>query len=488
MQASANIRHWSKSLAFRSMLVAAALSFFVQMIANYFLYANFESQEEKALSEQQNRLLSVTANAIALAMWNFDTTQIQEQIDALKNHETFCGARVYDGQNNKMVESEWTLVEGNAAEQVFSSSVTFVDPRTPEEAAKIIGRVELCANKAALLSRLQETMREQILTALIVSLAMGVVSLFSVQLITRPLKQFQAAIQRFSGDRTLIDDPSLLGGNEIGVLGNYFNTMAANLNQTHGELIAAIEAVESAGQAKSEFLANMSHELRTPMHAILAYTKLGLKQVTPETNADLFKFFNNIHTSGERLLKLLNDLLDLSKLEAGKMRLDVAPIDIRELAENALSELHSLLEQKGLKGAITVMAETTKLNADATRLTQVLINIISNAIRYSPQGSAIGISISNHAENDADGLLCQISNQGSPIPESELESIFDKFVQSSKTKSKAGGTGLGLAICREIINAHDGLIWAQNLPAGDGVVFSIFLPNNILPATQGGNI
>lgn len=488
MQDSLDKIRWSKSLAFRAMAVAFVLSLVTQIAVNYFLYYHYQAEELGKLKTQEKRILEITVNAVDLAIWNFDTTQIQQQIDALKNDETFCGARIYDGQNNKLAESAWEAIEGSTSQEISSESVTFVDPRTPGELAKPIGKVELCTSKVPLVTRLHAIMYEQMFSSLIISLAMGVISLISVQFIIRPLKRFQDAIQRFSGDRTLIHDPILLGINEIGVLSNHFNAMATDLNQVHEELISAMEAAKSAGQAKAEFLANMSHELRTPMNAIISYANLGLKQVTQTSNPDIFKFFNNIHISGKRLLKLINDLLDLSKLDAGKLKLEIVRIDLLDVIDLVQRELDSLLTQKKLKVIITPCSSSS-LQADASRLTQVLINIMSNAIRYSPVGGTIDITICNHTENGIDGLLCQISNQGTTIPDSELESIFDKFVQSSKTQFKSGGTGLGLAICREIINAHSGCIWAQNLAQENGVMFSIFLPvTNKHLSSKGENI
>lgn len=476
MQKSASAMHWSKSLAFRAMGAAFVLSLCAQMFVNYFLYTSYQAEEIKKLEDYKRVLLGVTVNAVDFAIWNFDTKQVQQQIEALKNEQTFCGARIYDAQDNILAESGWSETKDNSVYEIASEVITFRDPRTPEAPAELIGKFELCTSKEPLFKRLQVMMYEQILSTLLISLVMGAISLFSVQFIIQPLKRFQEAIRTFSAERKLIQDSNLLGANEIGVLSNHFNAMAADLNQTHEELLFAMEEAKSAGQAKTEFLANMSHELRTPMNAIISYSRLGTKQVDPQQQPDLFKFFNNINISGNRLLKLINDLLDLSKIEAGKLTLEINTVSLLDIIELVQQELDSLILQKELKIQVNSSGHAP-LKADAARLTQVFVNVISNAIRYSPVGGTISITFTRRKEAEMEGMLCCIANQGATIPENELETIFDKFVQSSKTKSKAGGTGLGLAICREIITAHGGRMWAQNAAEGNGVIFSVFLPN-----------
>lgn len=226
------------------------------------------------------------------------------------------------------------------------------------------------------------------------------------------------------------------------------------------ELADARNEAVTANEAKTRFLANMSHELRTPMHAISSFTNLALKRVEDEK---LQKYLANIKVSAARLTGLLNALLDLSKMEAGKMELQIARSDLTDIAWQCYLEVESLCLEKSLK----VTMDKTVVNEgefDPGLIAQVIINLLSNAIKYSPVGGSIDISICQVSQvEDFVGVLelC-ISDEGEGIPPQELERIFDKFEQSSSKDTKSGGTGLGLSISREIINVHDGLIWAES--------------------------
>ncbi len=246
------------------------------------------------------------------------------------------------------------------------------------------------------------------------------------------------------------------------------------------ELYLAKEQAERASAAKSEFLSNMSHELRTPMHAILSYANMGIKGKDQDNPEKRLKYFMHIQTSGKRLMGLLNDLLDLSKLEAGKMNFNFERTDLSLVVNNAKTELLSLLNDKHLDLVLEQESLHSFVWCDGLRMMQVLVNVLSNAIKFSPEHTKITVLMRDVAYDNgnpahADMLQCRISDQGVGIPEEELGAVFDKFIQSSKTKTGSGGTGLGLSICREIIQAHGGKIWAENNPEG-GAAFIIELP------------
>jgi len=246
------------------------------------------------------------------------------------------------------------------------------------------------------------------------------------------------------------------------------------------ELEKAKLKADEANLEKSRFLANMSHELRTPMHAINNFATLALKYTEHEKAT---RFLQNIRSSGIRLTGLLNDLLDLSKIEAGKMDFQPQLQDLTTLFEQSTSEVASLLADKDIQIELDI-DKHFECSIDQKLMTQLMINLLSNAIKFSPQGSVITLEIDkvSHKKNGyvIDYVRTAVIDQGVGIPDDELNKIFNKFEQSSKTRTDAKGTGLGLAISKEIIELHNGRIWAESPPKGrtSGSVFYFEIPMN----------
>lgn len=237
------------------------------------------------------------------------------------------------------------------------------------------------------------------------------------------------------------------------------------------DLLHAKELAEQANQAKSEFLTNMSHELRTPLHATLAFARMGFDKHGDASREKLGQYFSRIQESAERLTLLVDDLLDLSKLDAGQMALQIGRVDLVGLTRTAIAGLGSRATEKNIGLNFDCTLESAPINADAARINQVLSNILENAIKFS--GSDTSVQIRLGAEQG--GYRLEISDQGPGIPAEEFEHIFERFSQSSKTRTGAGGTGLGLSIANEIMRLHHGTISAANNPQR-GACFTMRFP------------
>ncbi len=243
------------------------------------------------------------------------------------------------------------------------------------------------------------------------------------------------------------------------------------------------DAAETANRSKSEFLANISHELRTPLHGILSYAKFGLNETTTAEQSELHEFFHNVNHCADNLLHLVNDLLDLSKLEAGQMTFDFRSADMGKLVEVVIDEFRSLCAKKKVEIRYEQPEEAISTTVDPDRIQQVIRNLLANSVKFSPSAGTICVRLRRVGK----AMLLSVRDEGPGIPPDEIEAIFDKFVQSSKTKSNKGGTGLGLAICREIVAGHKGRIWAEN-NAGTGCIFYVELPLDHPDLTRGDSL
>ena len=249
------------------------------------------------------------------------------------------------------------------------------------------------------------------------------------------------------------------------------------------DMETALNKAEQANRAKSLFLSNMTHELRTPMHAILGFSELGLSKAKSSKNDSFLRYFQRISESGSRLLILINDLLDLSKLESGKMEYDFSVQSLEPVFKEVEDELENLFQQKNIE--LVYLTEIDfEFSFDSAKIHRVLINLLSNSIKFSPENSQINITCnwsrlpSGSRYDDKKtipAIEITIGDQGIGVPEDQVDNIFDPFTQSTLTQSAAGGTGLGLSICRQIIHDHYGTISARNR-AETGTDFILKLP------------
>ncbi len=234
-----------------------------------------------------------------------------------------------------------------------------------------------------------------------------------------------------------------------------------------------LEVAVKANQAKTDFLAHVTHELRNPLQSILGYAGLGVSRFKNITSEKILSYFAEITTSGNRLLRLINDLLDLSKLEANGIKYNFTKERLSVATSFVIKEMDSIRAARSISIRFNPPDFNDLLDMDAEKIIQVIRNLVANAIRFTNQNDTIDISI----EKKNAEYQFSIRDRGVGIPEDETELIFDRFVQSSRNKKNDGGTGLGLSISKKIIEDHSGTIWAENHQSG-GAVFSFSLPES----------
>ncbi|WP_440951579.1 PAS domain S-box protein [Methanococcoides sp. FTZ1] len=237
-------------------------------------------------------------------------------------------------------------------------------------------------------------------------------------------------------------------------------------------LLDAKNEAEAANRSKSEFLTNMSHELRTPLNSVIGFSDILLNNEAGYLTEKQMKYISNISKSGKHLLSLINDILDLSKIEAGKMELQHEKFRFREVLDDVRSIVSSLAEKKHICLSTSIEAEDICIKADRLKVTQVLFNLVSNAIKFTPEGGSVMI----RAEKEAETLVIKVEDTGIGIPESAQCDLFKPFSQLDASANRQfGGTGLGLSLAKKLVRLHGGEIWVES-EAGNGSVFGFSVP------------
>jgi signal transduction histidine kinase len=312
-----------------------------------------------------------------------------------------------------------------------------------------------------------------IIASILLALSLGFVISWSLILPVREVDRFLGHLAKGDFSPTM----RVPNRDELGRLVASMNQMSRELSalyeeqrQTAQRLGGLNQQLEAVSRAKSDFLARMSHELRTPMNAILGFTELLLDNVYGELPPSLREPLADIHTNGRHLLHLINDVLDLSKIEAGRMELALGEYFVADVVATVQTSLRSLAAEKGLEFEATTQADIPAAFGDGKRIIQCLMNLAGNAIKFTPQGR-----VSIQAERSGDTLLYRVSDTGVGIPKDQIENIFAEFQQADAAISRDfGGTGLGLSIAKKFVEMHGGRIWVESeVGAGSTFFFSI---------------
>ena len=294
-----------------------------------------------------------------------------------------------------------------------------------------------------------------------------------------------------SGVRTILAVPMVREGQLIGCLGvtrnqpgefpaetiellRTFATQSALAIQNarlFQEIADKSRQLEAASRHKSEFLANMSHELRTPLNAIIGFSEVLSQRMFGDLNEKQDEYLRDIHDSGQHLLSLINDILDLSKIEAGRMELEPTAVDLRLAIENALTLVRERAAGRGIALHHAVDQRLGQIRGDERKIKQVLLNLLSNALKFTPEGGRIEVRA-----GPVDGMAeISVADTGIGIAPEDQEAVFDEFRQVGTMAKKVEGTGLGLSLSRKFVELHGGRIWARS-EVGVGSTFTFTLP------------
>jgi signal transduction histidine kinase len=248
-------------------------------------------------------------------------------------------------------------------------------------------------------------------------------------------------------------------------------TLATNLNRMSDELGRLYQQLAAASQHKSEFLANMSHELRTPLNAIIGFSEVLSERMFGELNEKQEEYLKDIHASGQHLLSLINDILDLSKIEAGRMELELSDFHLPTALDSALTLVRERAGRRGIALQMDVDERLGQIQADERKVRQVVLNLLSNAIKFTPESGRIEVRASPQ-----DGLVeVSVSDTGVGIAPEDQGAVFEEFRQVGTADKKVEGTGLGLTLCRKFVELHGGKIWVKS-ELGKGSTFTFTIP------------
>jgi len=296
--------------------------------------------------------------------------------------------------------------------------------------------------------------------ALVLALLLGLVLSWSV---VGPIQRIDARLETIAaGDFSGHVD--VANRDELGAL-------AANVNRMNDELDRLYDELETASRHKSEFLASMSHELRTPLNAIIGFSQVLRERMFGDLNEKQEEYLDDILVSAYHLLSLINDVLDLSKVEAGQIELEIAPFSLRDTLESGVVMVRERAGDEGVRVELSADQSIDPVEGDERRIRQVVFNLLANAVKFTPEGGAVDVSASRLNGE----VRVSVSDTGPGVALGDRERIFEEFQQTDVGLALAEGTGLGLALSKRLVELHGGRIWVES-ELGHGSTFVFTLP------------
>lgn len=422
------------------------------------------SRETYFVVDKENRIIGHPAPALVLAKRNLSANNA-----------------VIDARKRESISPDVIPVPVRTID-LFGSDVISV--ATPIGIADWLVVAEIPASVA--LQPVFDVLERSLAVLLVAIVFAGAVGIWLALQMARPIVALRNGVRAFgqkkSNARVFEDAPD-----EVGDLAREFNKMASQLQSYATSLEQKVSEktaqLELANRHKSEFLANMSHELRTPLNAVIGFSEALNAEYFGKLNPKQQEYVKDIHESGQHLLSLINDILDLSKIEAGHMELELSSFSLPAAIENAFVLVRERATRQQLQLRETIAPDVVDVVADQRKIKQVLINLLTNAVKFSHPGGWVDVVVRRDTLG-ADGVVVTVRDTGIGIAPEDHAHIFQEFQQvKSAGSAKQEGTGLGLTLVKRLVELHGGRVWVESA-LGQGAAFSFSLPER-LPVENG---
>lgn len=492
---------WNESISFRLSLSLGALIFLAMMISFSFLsYFSFE-REIQSKRDALQATATIFAAPIADELVLDNRHGVQRVLTGIGRFKQFKFASVFlpngapyaeVGFDVVLLRNDVDLQTRSAFEMLFHDDLWVEDEI--RKSGAVIGHIKLLSDVAGIRASLFRNLVATLVLAILFALATIVLCMYSIRIITKPIGVLSAFMVRAGQEQNYSSRTVNHGRGEMGVLSKSFNIMLEGIETRNHALLDYQQTLENkvedrtyklklakneaelANAAKSEFLATMSHEIRTPMNGMLVMAELlATSGLTPKHQ----RYADIVIKSGKSLLTIINDVLDFSKIESGNLELEIIPVTIRNLVEDAMSLFWQAAIDKGLDISCYIDPRLpAQISGDPVRLNQIICNLINNALKFTEKGH-IRISLDAVDQNDGSSAIkFSVIDTGVGIHRDKLTKIFESFTQADQsTTRRFGGTGLGLPICKRLVEAMRGEINVTSEP-GHGTAFFFIIPTD----------